>query len=100
MKATRPLRYDVNKIPYDYIVEVTNRFKGLNLLDRLPEKLQTEVCDIVQEAGIKTIPNKNKWEKSKWFSEEDLQIAVKRREVKGKGEKDIDIPISMQSSKE
>ena len=100
MKATRPLRYDVNKIPYDYIVEVTNRFKGLNLLDRLPEKLQTEVCDIVQEAGIKTIPNKNKWEKSKWFSEEDLQIAVKRREVKGKGEKDIYIPISMQSSKE
>ena len=100
MKATRPLRYDVNKIPYDYTVEVTNRFKGLNLLDRLPEKLQTEVCDIVQEAGIKTIPNKNKWEKSKWFSEEDLQIAVKRREVKGKGEKDIYIPISMQSSKE
>ena len=100
MKATRPLRYDVNKIPYDYTVEVINRFKGLNLLDRLPEKLQTEVCDIVQEAGIKTIPNKNKWEKSKWFSEEDLQIAVKRREVKGKGEKDIDIPISMQSSKE
>ena len=100
MKATRPLRYDVNKIPYDYTVEVTNRFKGLNLLDRLPEKLQTKVCDIVQEAGIKTIPNKNKWEKSKWFSEEDLQIAVKRREVKGKGEKDIYIPISMQSSKE
>ena len=100
MKATRPLRYDVNKIPYDYTVEVINRFKGLNLLDRLPEKLQTEVCDIVQEAGIKTIPNKNKWEKSKWFSEEDLQIAVKRREVKGKGEKDIYIPISMQSSKE
>ena len=100
MKATRPLRYDVNKIPYDYTVEVINRFKGLNLLDRLPEKLQTEVCDIVQEAGIKTIPNKNKWEKSKWFSEEDLQIAVKRREVQGKGEKDIYIPISMQSSKE
>ena len=91
MKATRPLRYDVNKIPYDYIVEVTNRFKGLNLLDRLPEKLQTEVCDIVQEAGIKTIPNKNKWEKSKWFSEEDLQIAVKRKKKRKAKEKRKDM---------
>ena len=69
-------------------MQVTNRFKVLDLIDSVPEELWMEVCDIVQEAGIKTIPNKNKWEKSKWFSEEDLQIAVKRREVKGKGEKE------------
>ena len=95
MKATRLLKYGLNKIPYDYTLEVTNRLKGLDLLDQLPEKLQTEVCDIVQEAGIKTIPNKKKWEKSKRFSEEDLQIAVKRREAKGKGEKGIYIYVYM-----
>ena len=68
-------------------MEVTNRFKGLDLIDRLPEELWTEVRDIVQEAGIKTIPKKKKCKKTKWLSEEGLQIAVKRREVKGKGEK-------------
>ena len=68
---------------------VTNRFKGLDLIDRVPEELWTEVCDIVQEAGIKTIPKKKKWKKAKWFSEEALQIVEKRREVKGKGEKKI-----------
>ena len=87
-KTTRPFRYDLNQIPYDYIVEVTNRFKGLDLTDRVPEELWTEVLDIVQEAGIKTIPRKKKCKKAKWLSEEALQIAVKRREVKGKGEKE------------
>ena len=67
-------------------MEVTNRFKGLDLIDRVPEELWTEVCDIVQEAGIKTIPKKNKCNKAKWLSEKALQIAVKRREVRGKGE--------------
>ena len=75
---------------------MTNRFKGLNLIDRVPEELWTEVCDIVQEADIKTIPRERK---AKWLSEEALQIAVKRREAKGK-EKRKDIPIGMQSSKE
>ena len=84
-KTTRPFRYDLNQIPYDYKVKVTNRFKRLELIDRLPEEPRTEVCDIVQEAVIKTIPKK-KCKKSKWLSEEALQIAVKRREVKGKGE--------------
>ena len=88
-KTTRPFRYDLNQIPFDYTVEVTNRFKGLDLIDRVPEELWMEVCDIVQEAGIRTIPRKRK---AKWLSEEALQIAVKRREVKGKGEKK-DIPI-------
>ena len=87
-KTTRPFRYDLNQIPYDYIVEVTNRFKGLDRTDRVPEELWTEVLDIVQEAGIKTIPRKKKCKKAKWLSEEALQIAVKRREVKGKGEKE------------
>ena len=68
-------------------MEVTNRFKGLDLIDRVPEELWTEVCDIVQEAGIKTIPKVKKCKKAKWLSEEGLQIAVKRREVKGKGKK-------------
>ena len=94
-KTTRPFRYDLNQIPYDYTVEVTNRFKGLDLINRLPEELWMEVRDIVQEAVIKTTPNKKKWEKSKRFSEEDLQIAVKRREARGKGEKDIYIYISI-----
>ena len=87
-KTTRPFRYDLNQIPYDYTVEVTNRFKGLDLIDRMPEELWTEVCDIVQETVIKTIPKKKKCKKAKWLSEEALQIAVKRREVKGKGEKE------------
>ena len=79
-KTTAPFRYDLNQIPYNYTVEVTNRFKGLDLIDRMPEKLWSEVCDIVQEAGIKTIPKKKKCKKAKWFSEEALQIAEKRRE--------------------
>ena len=87
-KTTRPFRYDLNQIPYDYTVEVTNRFKALDLIDRVPEGLWTEVCDIVQEAGIKTIPKENKCKKVKWLSQETLQIAVNRREVKGKGEKE------------
>ena len=85
-KITRPFRYDLNQIPYDYTVEVRNRFKGLDLMDRVSEELRTEVFDIVQEAVIKTIPNKKKCKKTKWLSEE-LQIALKRREVKCKGEK-------------
>ena len=89
-KTTRPFRYDLNQIPYNYTVEVRNRFKGLDLIDRVPDELWTEVCDIVQEAGFKTIPKKQKCKKAKCLSEETLQIAVKRREVKGKGEnKDI-----------
>ena len=86
-KTTRPFKCDLNQIPYDYTVEVTNRFKGLDLIDRLPEELWTEVCDIVQEAVIKTNPKKKKCKKAKQLSEEALQIAVKRQEVKSKGEK-------------
>ena len=81
-KTTRPFRYDLNQIPYDYTVEVRNRFKGLNLIDRVPDELWTEVHGIVQETGIKTIPKKKKCKKAKWLSGEALQIAVKRREVK------------------
>ena len=84
-KTTGPFRYDLNQIPYDCIGEVTDRFKGLDLIDRVPEGLRTEVHDIAQEAGIKTIPKKNKSKKAKWLSEEALQIAEKRREAKGKG---------------
>ena len=87
-KTTRPFRYDLNQIPYDYTVEVKNRFKGLDLINRVPEELWTEVHKIVQEVVIKTIPKKRKWKKAKWFSEEALQIAEKRREEKGKKEKD------------
>ena len=87
-KTTRPFRYDLNQIPYDYTVEVTNRFKGLDLIDRVPDELWTEVHDIVQETGIKTIATEKKCKKAKWLSEETLQIAVKRREVKSKGEKE------------
>ena len=83
-KTTRPFRYDLNQIPYYYTVEVTNKFKGLDLIDRLPEELWMEVHDIVQEAGIKTIPKKKKCKKTEWLSEEGLQIAVKRREAKEK----------------
>ena len=77
-KTTRPFRCDLNKIPYDYIVAVTNRFKGLDLIDRVPEELWTEVCNIVQEA-VKTICKKKKCKKAKWLSEKALQIAMKRR---------------------
>ena len=83
-KTTRPFRYDLNQIPYDYTVEVMNRFKRLDLVDRVPEELWTEVCNIVQEAMIKTIPKKKKCKKVKWLSEEALQIAEERREAKGK----------------
>ena len=87
-KTTRPFRYDLNQIPYDYTVEVTNRFKGLDLIDRVPEELWTEVHVIVQEVGIKTIRKKKKCKKAKWLSEDVLQIAEKRREAKGKGGKE------------
>ena len=87
-KTSRQFRCDLNQIPYDYTVEMRNRFKGLGLIDRVPEKLWTEVCDIVQEAVIKTIPKKKKHKKAKWLSEETLQIAEKRRKAKGKGEKE------------
>ena len=91
-KTTRPFRYDLNQIPYDYTVEVRNRFKGLVLIDRVPEELWTEVHDIVQEAGIKTIPKKKKCKKAKCLSEEALQIAVKIEKQKAK-EKRKDISI-------
>ena len=87
-KTTRPFRYELNQISYDYTVEVTNRFRGLDLIHRVPEELWMEVCDTVQEAVIKTIPKKKKCKKAKWLSEGALQIAEKRREVKGKGEKE------------
>ena len=87
-KITRPFRYDLNQIPYDYTMEVRNRFKGLDLIDRLPDELWTEVRDIVQETGIKTIPIEKKCKKAKWLSGEALQIAVKRRETKSKGAKE------------
>ena len=85
---TRPFRYDLNLIPYDYTVEVRNRFKGLDLIDRVPDELWMEVRDIVQETGIKTIPMEKKRKKAKWLSGEALQIAVKRREAKNKQEKE------------
>ena len=88
-KTTRPLRYDLNQIPYDYKVEVTNRFKGLDLIDRVPKELWREVCDIVQEAEIKTIAKEEKCKKAKWLSEKALKIAVKGRQVKNKGKKEI-----------
>ena len=87
-KTTRPFRYDLNQIPYDYTVEVRNTFKGLHLIDRVPDELWNEVRNIVQETGIKTIPMEKKCKKAKWLSEEALQIAVKRRKVKSKGEKE------------
>ena len=87
-KTTRPFRYDLNQTPYDYTVEVRNRFKGLDLIDRVPDELWMEVHDTAEETGIKTIPKKNKCKKTKWLSEEALKIAVKRREAKSKGEKE------------
>ena len=91
-KTTRPFRYDLNQIPYDYTVELRNRFKGLGLIDRVPDKLWTEVRDIVQETGIKTIPMEEKCNKAKWLPEEALQIAVKEEKQKAK-EKREDINI-------
>ena len=85
-KTARPFRYDLNQIPYDYTVEVRNRFKGLDLIDRVPDELWTAVHAIVQETGIKTIAMEKKCKKAKWLSGEALQIAVKRREAKSKGE--------------
>ena len=87
-KTTRPFRYDLNQIPYNYTLERTNRFKGLDLIDRVPEELWMEVHDIVQKAAIKTIPKKKKCKKAKWLTQEALQIAEKRRQAKGKGEKE------------
>ena len=86
-KTARPFKYDLNQIPYDYTVEVRNRFNGLDLIDRMPDKLWNEVSDIVWETGIKIIPMEKKCKKAKWLSGEALQIAVKRREVKSEGEK-------------
>ena len=87
-KTARQFRYNLNQIPYDYTVEVRNRFKGLDLIDRVPDELWNEVLDIVQETGIKTIPVEKKCKKAKWLSGEALQIAVKRREMKSQGEKE------------
>ena len=97
-KTARPFRYDLNQIPYDYTVEVRNRFKGLDLTDRVPDELWMEVHDIVQETGIKTILKKNKCKKAKWLSEDVLQIAVKR-EVKSKGVKERYIPLKAEFQK-
>ena len=100
-KTTRPFRYDLNKIPCYYTVEVTNRFKGLDLTDRVPEELRMKVCDIVQETVIKTISKKKKCKKVKWLSEEGLQIAVGKKKEKQKAKKKRkDTSIRMQSSKE
>ena len=87
-ETTRPFRYELNQIPYDYTVELRNRFKGLDLIDRVPDELWIEVHDTVQQTGIKTIPKKKKCKKAKWLSEEALQIAEKRREAKSKEEKE------------
>ena len=86
-KTSRSFRYDLNQIPYNYTVEVTNRFKGLDLIDRVPEELWTEVRDIVQEARVKTIPKEKKCIKAKWLSEEVLYIAEKGKDIKSKREK-------------
>ena len=87
-KITRPFRYDLNQIPSDYTVEVRNRFEGQDLIDTVPDELWMEVCDIVQETGIQTIPMERKCKKAKWLSGEALQIAVKRTEAKNKREKE------------
>ena len=86
-KTTRPFRYDLNQIPYNYTVEVRNRFRGLDLIERVPDELWMEVRDTVQETGIKPIPKKKKCKKAKWLSQGALQITMKRRETKSKGEK-------------
>ena len=87
-QIARSFKYDLNQITNDYTVEMKNRFKGLDLIDRVPNEVWTEVRDVVQETGIKTIPMEKKGKKAKWLSGETLQIAVKRREVKNKGEKE------------
>ena len=87
-ETTRPFKYDLNQIPYDYTVKVRNRFKGLDLIDRVPDELRMEICDIVKEAVIKTIPNKKKCKKVKTLSEEALQIAEKKRDLNDKGKKE------------
>ena len=87
-KTTKPFKYDLNQIPFDYTVEVRNRFMVLDLIDRVPEELWTQVRDTLQEAGIRTIPKKKKCKKAKWLSEKALQIAQKKREQKGKREKE------------
>ena len=88
-KMTGIFRYNLNQIPYDYKVELRNRFKGLDLIDRMPDQLWTEIRDIVQETGFKIIPKENKCKKAKWLSEKALKIAVKGRQVKNKGKKEI-----------
>ena len=93
-ETTRPFRYDLKQIPYDYTVEVRNRFMGLDLIDRVPDALWMEVCDIIPEIGIKTIPKKKTCKKAKRLYEEALLIAVKRREVKSKGEKERYKPLN------
>ena len=98
-KTTRPFRYDLNQIPYDYTVEVRNRFRGPDLIDIVPNELWTEVRDTVQETGIRTIPMEKKCKKAKWLSREALQIAVKRREVKSKGEKERYKHLSAESQR-
>ena len=87
-KTTTPFRYDLNQIPYDYTMEVRNRFKGLDMIHRVPDEPWNEVRDIVQETGIKTIPMERKCEKAKWLSGKALKIAVKRKLAKSKGEKE------------
>ena len=102
-ETTRPFRHDLNQFLYDYTVEVRNRFKGLDLIDRMPDELWNEIRDIVQETGIKTIPMEKKCKKVKWLSEEALQIAVKRREAKSKGRKEKIFPFEcrvLKNSKE
>ena len=98
-KTTRPLRCNLNEILYNYTVEVRNRFKGLDLIDRVPDELWMEVCDIVQETGSKTIPMEKKCEKAKWLSEEALQLAVKRRQVKSKRRKGKIYPFERRTPK-
>ena len=85
-KTTRPFRYNLNQILYTYTVEMMNRFKRLDMVDRVPEELWMDIHSIIQDAVTKIIPNKKKWKKAKWLSEEALQIAEKRREAKGKVE--------------
>ena len=94
-KTTRPFRYDLNQSPYDYTVDVTNKFKGLDLIDKVPEELWLEVRDIVQDA-VSNNPQEKKCKKAKWLSEESLQIAEKRRESKGKGQKERYIHLNAQ----
>ena len=93
-KTTTPFRYDLNQISYDYTVEVRNRFNGLDLIDRVTDELWMEVRDIVQQTGIRTILMEKKRKKAKWLSEETLQIAEKKRELTGKGEKEKYIQLN------